>query len=171
MRTLLLMRHGKSSWEDSGLSDRERPLARRGRRDTPRMARFLIANRLLPGTIFCSPTVRTRQTLELILEAAPAERRKEISISYFDSIYEGDVDELIGLLRRCHPATKTLLMIGHNPLLTYLTEILIGKKFPHPKFSTAAIAILKLSIDEWSGIRKGCARLTDFIRPKCLDDA
>lgn len=160
--TLVLMRHARSSWSVDG-PDAERPLCRRGRRDAVLAGQWLTERGLSPDQVLCSPTVRTRQTLERL-------RLDEVPTTFEPDLVDADgagLGELVG--RRADGAT--VLVIGHNPAIQQAVLRLgaqrgdqewwraITKKFP-----TSAIAALE--VDDWAELDEDSARLRFYGVPR-----
>lgn len=143
MKTLLVLRHAKSSWADQGLSDHERPLNDRGRRDAPRMGRLLRDEGVRPDLVVSSDAVRARRTAEAVSHAAGYEG--EIVLD--PRLYGASPGEIVGVLRTVEPAAaRTVMIVGHNPGLEELVAQLTGEP---QEFPTAALAQIALPIDEW----------------------
>jgi phosphohistidine phosphatase len=143
MKTLLLLRHAKSSWKDTDLDDHDRPLNKRGKRDAPRMGRLLRAHDLLPDLILSSTAKRCRKTAEHVI--AQSGYRGETRIT--GELYEADAAKLRNVAAQVADSRNRLLMIAHNPGLEELLGALAGTYTP---LTTAALAHLELSIDAWS---------------------
>ena len=111
-RRLLVMRHAKSDWDSGPGSDFDRPLAKRGERDAPRMGRWLREQALIPDRVVSSPAVRARQTCLLVCEALAI---KKGQIHWEPEIYAAEVTTLLNVLARCPEKTQRLLLVGHNP--------------------------------------------------------
>lgn len=162
MKTLLILRHAKSSWDHPGLRDHDRPLNPRGRRDAPRMGRFLAERDLVPDRIVSSTAVRARTTAEL----AAAEFGEEVEIETTYDLYGAHPDGYIEVAEAMGGAAERLMLVGHNPGITALVAYLTGAGEYMP---TAALAAVELDIDDWPELgsaRRG--RLVGFWRPKAL---
>ena len=164
MKTLLLLRHAKSSWDDASLRDFERPLADRGRRDAPRMGEQLKLRAPLPDLIISSPAERARQTAQAIVEAGGLTARLE----FHDSIYGATSAELMRLIRRLPDAVNCALMVGHNPGFEELVSRLIGSDERMP---TAALACIEFQIGHWNDLEDEAGRLIWLLTPKKLKEA
>lgn len=162
MKTLLLMRHAKSSWDNSRLTDYERPLNERGRRDAPRMGRLLRHEDLTPDLIITSSAKRAATTAELVaLELA-----LDSDIRYTEMLYLADPDAYIRQARQVGDDIETLLMVGHNPGIQELVEQLTGQE---EEMSTAALAYIRASIEKWPELAGGKQyELVHVWRPKEL---
>ncbi len=167
MVVLYLLRHAKSSWDDPALADRERPLSPRGREATRRLRAHLGKKRISPGLVLCSPSTRTRETLDGIRPAL----RKRTPVEFDDVLYGAGADELLRRLLRIPVDVPSAMAIGHNPGLEMLAELLAARGDPlprlHQKFPTGGLATL-VSDCAWSELRPGCAELADFVVPREL---
>jgi phosphohistidine phosphatase len=143
MKTLLVLRHAKSSWNDTSLHDRERPLNTRGERDAPRMGELVREHRLTPDVIISSDATRAHLTAEAAGEAAGYTGK----ILLDNRLYHASATDIIDVLRTV-PETKagTVMIVGHNPGLEQLVGELTGEEEELP---TAALAQILLPIDRW----------------------
>jgi phosphohistidine phosphatase len=163
MRTLFVLRHAKSSWDHPGLTDVERPLNERGRKDAPRMGRLMRERALRPDVILCSPAERTRQTVALFAAAALLDAEPRFD----ERIYDASAARLIDVVSGVEREAEGVLLIGHNPGVEELIETLTGSR---ERMTTAALARVALDIDTWDDVSPGCGRLEWVVRPKELDD-
>ena len=170
-RRLILLRHAKSDWPD--VPDRERPLAKRGRRDAPRIGRWLHEHGYRPDVVVCSVARRTRQTWDLVapeLGGSPAVR-------FEARAYAASALTLLYLAQELPSRYRTALLIAHNPGLSDLASNLtaapdIGRVTddgPRPRISlpTAAVAVLEFAGD-WPVLTPGQARLAAYTTPADL---
>jgi phosphohistidine phosphatase len=141
-KTLLLMRHAKSSWKDETLSDHERPLNKRGRHDAPRMGQLLQAEQLTPDLVVSSTAQRARNTVELVGEAAGYHG----DIRYTDNLYHAGATDIVEVVCQLDDDCHRALLVGHNPGMIDLLEYLTGTSQPFP---TAAVAHLELAVANW----------------------
>ncbi len=163
MKTLLLLRHAKSSWADPGLDDHQRTLNQRGRRDAPRMGDLVREIRLSPDVIISSDAVRARLTAEAVAEAA----RYAGKILFDPRLYLASPDSIVAVLQTV-PDTKaeTVMIVGHNPGLEGIIAGLTGE---HPDMPTAALAQIVLPIDRWRDLKASTGgTLVALWRPKDL---
>jgi phosphohistidine phosphatase len=163
VKTLLVLRHAKSSWGDSSLDDHERPLDARGRRDAPRMGALLRAASLVPDVIITSDAVRAHTTALAVAEAAGY----TAAIVIDPRLYHATPDDVLVVLQTIPDAAVPMVMIvAHNPGLEDLIEHFTGE--PH-HLPTAALVQLALRIDRWDELDGSTrATLVDFWRPKEL---
>jgi phosphohistidine phosphatase len=163
MKTLLLMRHGKSSWKETKVKDHERPLNKRGQKSVPRMGELIKEAELVPQVILSSSAVRARQTAELLAPACGFTGE----VQYFDSLYMAEPEAVIKRLRKLPDDVERVLVIGHNPGLEALVQMLSRRIESLP---TASIAYFSLPIDTWKDFKKDIeAETMDIWRPKELD--
>ena len=170
MLTLSLLRHAKSSWDNAKLRDVERPLNDRGRDAAPRIGAFMAANRIVPELVLCSSSVRTRQTLDLVLpnlSPTPA-------VSYEEAIYLAPPTVLLKRLKKVENSVGHVMIVAHDPGLHRLALELCGSGDPEMlqalarKFPTAALAVIRFETSAWSKLKAGSGRLALFITPKSL---
>lgn len=164
MKTLIVIRHAKSSWRDLRLADSERPLKKRGRRNAVEMAKRYCPGTGLPDLVACSPARRARETAAL-MAAAPWLSGREPVID--DQLYTFDVAVLWTWLRGLDRQINSALIFGHNPALTNLVNQLAGESLAN--LPTCGIAELELGIDCWAEAVPGCARLLALDYPKRSD--
>ncbi len=166
MKTLHLMRHAKSAWDQPGLSDRERGLNRRGRRDAPRMGEALAA--ALPALpVAVSPARRAQLTLAGLEEGWPA--LAELKHRTDEALYTFDSEVLVDWIRREDDGQAQLFIISHNPALTELINWLLGR-WQLDNLPTAGYAELSLEVDSWHDVAAGCANLAFTLFPKNLPE-
>lgn len=170
-RTLLLLRHAKSSWDNPRLTDFDRPLNPRGRRDGPRIGIALYNAGLLPDQVFCSTSRRTRDTLALIGPHLGG----DLAVTYLDRMYEGSDGTLLDIARNAAPETRQLMLVAHNSGIGTLALRLAGPgsdlqavRWLEDKFPTGAVAVLDFEIERWSEAGENNGRLRDLIRPRDL---
>ena len=162
MKTLLLMRHAKSSWSDKDLPDHERPLNARGKRDATQMGELLNAEDLIPEAILCSTAKRTKTTAKLLVENISFEGE----ITYLRDFYHGEPEDFIAALNILPDEIDVAMIVGHNPDLEYFLDVLTGAGERMP---TAAIACVELPIDSWEELDEDVeGELIEVWRPREL---
>lgn len=171
MRTLLLLRHAKSSWDDPTLDDFDRPLAPRGIDAAPRVADYLQAKGLRPDLVLCSPALRARQTWSLVARTLGG----AIEVKQLQGLYLGPPSRMLEALRRAPDTALRVMMVGHNPGMEHLAVALAGPRSKlkalarlRNKFPTAALAEIEFEADSWSEVDRAGGRLRRFVRPKDL---
>lgn len=165
-KTVLLLRHAKSSREDPEMADFDRPLAPRGRRDAPRMGRWMETAGIRPDLVLCSDARRARETWT----ALSGPLRCAAPVLYERGLYMASAKALCRRLQRLAGTVGSVLVIGHNPGLEEAGQVLgdgSGEAFERlrSKFPTAALARLEFEIDDWSRLQPGTGRLATFITP------
>ena len=123
MKTLFLIRHAKSSWDDTALPDKDRPLNDRGRRDAPKMGERLAKRDVKPDLILSSPAVRALRTAEII--AKKLDYRRKIVVN--ERLYAVGADDLLDVIHRLGDKVERVMLFGHNPELTELAHRLSGE--------------------------------------------
>lgn len=142
MKTLLILRHGKSSWKDSSLVDHDRPLKKRGKRDAPRMGELLREQGMVPDLILSSSAKRALNTAVLVADACGYEGEIDIRREF----YPGDPDAYIEALWEAPDECQIVMVVGHNPGLEELLEVLTESFEFLP---TAALAQVTLPVNYW----------------------
>ena len=142
MKTLLLMRHAKSSWKDTELADHERPLKKRGHKDVINIAKVLKKKELIPDYILTSSAVRSVETANDLAEKVGYEG----DISVQDVLYMAEPRTYIEKIQSVPNEANRLLVVGHNPGLESLVQILGDKIDAMP---TGGVAVIVLPIQSW----------------------
>ena len=145
MKTLLLLRHAKSSWKHSELADHDRPLNKRGKRTAPLMGALLQDEDLIPDLILSSSAVRA-YTTALIVAKTCAYTGK---IKQTRKLYLAEPEDYVEVLHQVAEKYARVLVVGHNPGLEALIETLTGEAMAMP---TAALAQVELSVKRWSDL-------------------
>jgi phosphohistidine phosphatase len=169
VKQLLILRHAKSSWDDSALPDFDRPLAPRGLKTAPLMGRELARRGWLPDLVLVSPALRTRDTWRLVSQELP----KNVPAQFAEELYEAAAGAILARVRQAR--ATSVLVIGHNPGLQHFALRLAGPgsdesvfKKIEAKFPTAALARFTLD-EDWGNLDFGGARLTHCVRPRDLE--
>lgn len=160
MKTVCFIRHAKSSWDQAGLSDIDRPLNIRGKTTAPIMAKILADKDITPDLIISSPAKRARQTAKAF--------RKQYGMSKSDtqfepSIYGGDEQNIFDILRKVDNSRETVFVFGHNPTMNYLAALFSED---HIHVPTCGIMVVKLNITDWKSLQPDHKGLQVFIYPK-----
>lgn len=171
MLTLLLLRHGKSSWDDPTLDDFDRPLAKRGTKAAALIGGYIATHGIVPDLVLCSTAVRTRATLTLVLNEISDVTPK---VFYDDGLYLADAGTLIEKLQAIEGPHNVVMLIGHNPGLHAVALELTGSgrktalQALAMQFPTAAMAHITFEADSWRKIGSASGQLVDFILPRKL---
>lgn len=161
-KLLLILRHAKSSWEFEELSDHDRPLNNRGRRDAPLMGRKLLKEQLVPQIIISSSAVRAHSTAKKVAKACGYEDEILIDPALYGSRYS----DYLNVLTNQEDKHDIIMLVGHNPISEQLVEVLTGEIVTMP---TCAIACISLPITSWKQIIvKTKGQLLNLWRPKEL---
>jgi phosphohistidine phosphatase len=167
MKRMYLLRHAKSSWKDTSLPDRERPLSGRERRAAKAMARHLDEASVQVQLVLCSPATRTRETLERIRPCLAGSR-----VQVEDELYTAAAAELLERVRHLPDAVDSVLIIGHTPALH---ELALDLARPGSltsrlavKYPTGALVELEIRVDSWTLVGEGAGEVVSFIRPRDL---
>ena len=163
MKTLLLLRHAKSDWDDSSLRDFDRPLADRGKRDAPRMGRALKDRGPVPDLIVSSPAARAKATAEAAIKSGGF----AASLQFDQGIYDASTSDLVRIVRHLPDESSTVLMVGHNPGFEELVYRLSGS---HERMTPAALAAIEFAVERWEDVEEGQGKLLWFLTPKQLHD-
>ena len=160
MKTLLIMRHAKSSWATPSQADHDRPLNQRGRSAAPLMGEKLKEAGLTPDLIICSSAKRAHETAQLI--APSCGYKGEIEVH--KALYLASPDIYFETLQLYGGDHQCILMIGHNPTI----EMLIDLYAPRPVYiTTANIGHIEYEIDQWADVSlRATGRLLNLWRPK-----
>ena len=168
MKVLYLLRHAKSSWEDAGLADHDRPLTPRGKRAAAAIADHLRRQGIQPALVLCSTARRARDTLKP-LRRVLSDRTE---VRFESTLYAATSAELLGRLRSVAQPVPSVMLVGHNPGLQDL-----GLRLARPgarrdalerKFPTGSLAILEMDATTWRDAAEGPGELTSLILPREL---
>lgn len=162
MKTLILLRHAKSSWKDMSLADFDRPLNKRGLRDAPFMAQKFKEKQQTPDLILSSPALRTKLTTEEFTNALGEDFITKVF--YQPQIYEAHYQTLLQLLRQQKNDHQTILLVGHNPGLTDLANFFSFEYIEN--IPTTGILLFNLAINSWKDISSETSKLVFFDFPK-----
>lgn len=145
MKTLIVMRHAKSSWAYTGVSDHNRPLKKRGKQDAPMMGQVLYEHDLTPELILTSSAKRARDTAESAADGCHFDGE----ILVLRELYGADPGEYIDEVRDHGGDFTRIMIVGHNPGIEDLVEELTGT---WERMPTAAVAVIELTIGDWPQI-------------------
>ncbi len=161
MKTLTLVRHAKSSWKDTSLADRDRPLNKRGERDAPEMGRRIAAAGIRPSLIVSSPAVRAWTTARIIAEAIGYPRE---FLQRDKSLYLASVNTLLDVIVAQDNGFNSLMLVGHNPGFTDFANYLVPGLTNN--IPTAGVVSVQLDTDDWSLYDKPGVELVLYDFPK-----
>jgi phosphohistidine phosphatase len=162
-KTLLILRHAKSSWKNEKLKDFDRPLKHRGEEAANLMGKVLMMAELVPQVILSSPAQRAKQTTELVV----AESKFKGELKFVDSFYMGEPENYITALKELPDEIERVMVVGHNPGLEALLQLLDGKV---NSLTTGSLAYLVLDIKHWADLTKATVgELISFWEPDEID--
>ena len=164
MKELYIMRHGKSDWSDPGLADFDRPLKKRGRKNTVAVAKWLIGTENVPEHIWVSGAVRALATEDILIECMG-----EISVARDTWLYEASESEILEQLKSMDDDYNRLMIIGHNPVLEGLVSLLTSTGLYKIQLKTAAIVKIEFEIDSWQDIEPGQGIQAFHLHPRLLN--
>lgn len=144
MKTLYLLRHAKSSWKDLSLADFDRPLNKRGKRDAPFMAKKMLEKKIHTQIILSSPAKRAKKTAKVFAQIL------NVPLQLEESLYAGGIDEMIHLIENAFGQYDEVMLVGHNPELTHLNDLLSDKEI----FNIPTAGIVAITFEE-KNLKKG----------------
>ncbi|MDZ7717372.1 MAG: histidine phosphatase family protein [Balneolaceae bacterium] len=163
-KKVLLMRHAKSSWDNPGLRDYDRPLNKRGLRDAPRMGRYLKQLQLIPNQIFSSPAERAKSTILQVIQELDLSVSQ---ITWDENLYFNGAKSYLDLIKTADDSSDLVMTIGHNPM----TQDAISALSAHTStkaIKTATIACFEFPAESWQTIQPGPDALKWIVGPKDL---
>lgn len=164
MKTLYLVRHAKSSWKDASLSDRDRPLNKRGKRDAPRMAEYVADKISRPDIFISSPSKRTQDTAVNFLHAFD---RLKTDLQLEEDLFHGDERDMEEVIQALDDKCVSAMLFIHNPGITdYVNELLNADIFNIP---TCGVVGIRLETNRWQEINQCRAQKLFYYYPKGLD--
>jgi phosphohistidine phosphatase len=163
MRTLYILRHAKSSWDDSALRDFDRPLNERGVRSAKLIGGHLRSTNSSFTLVVSSPARRTAETTSLVLESG----EYEVPVKYDSRIYEASLRQLLAVVEDVDDTNESILLVGHNPGMEQLLECLTLQERRMP---TAALVRVELNVGSWRSVQRGVGELEWYVTPKTLPD-
>ncbi len=149
-RTLLVLRHGKSSWKDASLADHDRPLKKRGKRDAKRVGAFLHEQDLIPDLILTSSAKRARATVKRVMKGGGF--KGEVPVKKIRALYHAEPQAIVEVLQDVDADYRRVMIVGHNPGLEDLLDLLLDVWHRMP---TAALAEIRLPIARWRDLGPG----------------
>ena len=169
MKTITLLRHGKSDWSAPFSTDYDRPLKTRGRKDAARMGRYMLSLDLVPELIVSSPARRAHDTAELFAMDFDGE------LEWEGAIYGATAGELISIIRRISDSFDHIALVGHNPGFEELCGRLISDDPYAPAWDihmpTAAVAQVVLDVVSWRDVQAGSGQLQWLTTPRDVKES
>lgn len=173
MKTLLLLRHAKSSWDDPSLDDFDRPLNERGRKAAPRVGAWMRTSDWVPERVLCSAARRARETWARVEEALEADPPPDVEV--VQGLYLAEPHRILAFVRGQPEEVERVLVVGHNPGFEDLARILAGSGDPLARsllgggFPTGGLAVFRFPVERWEQVAPGGGRLEVFVRPRDLE--
>ncbi len=161
MKTLYIVRHAKSSWDERGVSDHDRKLNARGLRDAPLMGEVFNDKSYHPDVVFSSSANRAFTTAKLIADKIGYGAD---NIVVTKDIYDATTSDLVNLINTFDDKYESAMLFGHNPGFTVLANLLTDKYIDN--MPTCAAAVIELNIDSWKEVESDCGKLFAFEYPK-----
>ena len=161
MKTLYLARHAKSSWDERGVSDHDRGLNARGKRDAPQIGEVLFNKGYSPDVIYSSSAKRAITTVKIIAEKLQYPFQK---IVVTNKIYEAATKDLINIINEFDDKFDSAMLFGHNPSFTVLSNLLTDKYIDN--MPTCSVAVINLNVESWKDVESECGKLAAFEYPK-----
>jgi len=165
MKKLWIMRHAKSDWSDTALTDYQRPLNKRGKKDAPMMGKWMASYAAIPEMIISSPARRAELTARAVAEACDYAGE---DIVWWEDFYMGEVLTTLEYLKKIPGKIDHVLLIGHNPVLEELVSLLTSDNHLHIKIPTAALVLLQTYAETWRNISPGRFELQGLLTPKLI---
>lgn len=171
MKTLTLLRHAKSTWDDPIARDFDRPLNKRGRKAARTIGREMRAQRLEFDQVVASPAVRVIETLVDVVDGYGA----RLDPDYDKRVYLASAQTLLDVVHEAAAEVERLLIVGHNPGLENLALLLThdgGEALRSElalKYPTASLVEISLPVERWVDVSEGMGTITRFVRPRDLD--
>jgi len=162
MKTIILVRHAKSSWKDPGLDDFDRPLNKRGKKNAPLMGEKLKERQITPDLVLSSPAKRARKTATAIAKAIGYPKKK---IIFDDNMYHASAGYLFEIIRNLDDKHETIMLFGHNPDFNDLADMLL-KKNPVHNIVTTGLYCIKFNVDQWQNVREEKGESVFYDYPK-----
>ncbi|NBO21173.1 MAG: histidine phosphatase family protein [Rhodobacteraceae bacterium] len=162
MKRLILTRHAKSSWDDPGLADHDRPLNERGKLASAQLGDWLSSRGYIPDEVLCSDSLRTRKTWSGIAPALPG----TVILHIKPALYHAGPDVMLAVLR--HATADCVMMIGHNPGISDFADRLVAHAPKNPEFArypTGATLVADFTLNAWADLAYGQGTVVDFIVP------
>lgn len=169
MKTVYLIRHAKSSWDDPDLSDLQRPLNERGKRDAPRMGQRLRKKDLRPDLVLSSPAKRTRSTAKRICKEIGFPKD---NIRTDRRLYHADEEGILTVIREVKDKHDLIFIFGHNPGLTDFVNTIAQEDANQfiDNVPTCGVAAFTFDVDSWNDIKWKTGRMIFYDFPKSRND-
>jgi len=165
MKTLYIVRHAKSSWDNPGLEDDQRPLLEKGKKRTKYIVDYLLKNNVKLDLIMSSHAVRAFETARIIARAI---QYKEDKIVISKSLYFGYSDSLFNVFYDLSDDVSSLMLVGHNPTFTAFANSFLEKKIDN--LPTSGVVCIEFNLEKWENIHDSERKVKFVISPKSLKE-
>ncbi len=162
MKTIILVRHAKSSWKDLSLDDFDRPLNKRGKKNAPFMGKKLKKRKIIPDLVLSSPAKRARKTATAIAKSIAYPKKK---IIFDDNMYHASAKYLLEMVQNLDDKHETVILFGHNPGFTKLANMWL-KKNPVHNIVTTGVYCIKFNVKQWQKVRPKKGKSVFYNYPK-----
>ncbi len=166
MKTIILVRHAKSSWKNASLDDFDRPLNKRGKMNAPFMGEKLQERRIMPDLMLSSPAKRARKTAVAVAQAIGYPKKK---IVFDEKIYHAGAWYLFEMVRNLDDDYETIMLFGHNPGFNDFADMLL-KKNPVDNIPTTGVYGIKFNVDHWKNVCEEQGESVFYDYPKRYQD-
>ncbi len=161
MKTLYMVRHAKSSWDNLSLTDHDRPLNNRGKRNAPEMGQRLKSKGILPDLLISSTAKRAKSTAKQISKKIGY---SENDIEWTSDLYHANENSIVDLVRNQDDNHDTIMIFGHNPGFTDCLNLLSGAGIYN--IPTCGVAVIDLDVKSWREVAPGRGSLIFYDYPK-----
>jgi phosphohistidine phosphatase len=166
MKTIILVRHAKSSWKDPSLDDFDRPLNKRGKMNAPFMGKKLKERKIKPDLLLSSPAKRARKTAIAVAKALDYPKKK---IMFVNKMYHSSARYLFDLLKNLDDENESIMLFGHNPGFNDFADMLL-KRNPIFNIPTTGVCCIRLDVNKWHKVKEGKGEIVFFDFPKRYKD-
>jgi len=163
MKLLYIVRHAKSSWDFSGISDHERPLIQKGIKRTKTIGKYLFENDVKPNLIISSFAVRAYETAKIIAESLSYPKN---NIKVENNFYHSNIDILLDHIYSLNNSVDSVMMVGHNPTFTEFSNYFIKEKIDW--LPTSAVVCVSFDTNKWEDIHHAIKKQVFIVTPKLL---
>jgi phosphohistidine phosphatase len=162
MKTIVLVRHAKSSWKDPSLDDFDRPLNKRGKKNAPFMGEKLKDRQIMPDLILSSPAKRARKTAISIAKTIEYPKKK---ILFDENMYHADTRYLYELVKNLNDENETIMLFGHNPSFNDFADMLLKNNLTN-NIPTTGVYCIRFHVNQWKKVQEGKGEFIFFDYPK-----
>ena len=167
MKRLFVLRHAKSSWDEPGLDDHERPLTKRGRKAAEKLAERLGKDGAAPELVLCSTALRARETLAGVGRGLDP----DVPVQLEPGLYLASLQGLVGRVRTLPEEFDAVMLVGHNPglqeLVLHLADGGLAERV-RSKLPTGALVTIDLDLEHWADVTPGSGRVVSVVVPRDL---